>query len=624
MQRTKEALLAQRQVRPSSVEKTTSFSFTQLPPVGDLQRTLIFLVLAVALVAVPFLLPDLAKPLVHRRIVNSVSRFTLDDPIHHGQFKRSARAGDTRPSDVAAFYALAILSENHDGPAINIEDFADVVKQLEAKEFDRNAERIYRGVVQLKALGLLGKNSKAGNQHASKYLDLLISIAGGEPGQNVDLRHPSVSTTFYAIEAIKELGKLEVFRKQEAYKAALNVILGAKDASGGFHDNTRENATLTATWQAVQVLAEAEQTEDVRKALDGVVQFVYSTQAKDGGFLNTPVSSADKLFRSHIKLVTTAHGLFVLETLRKLGHYSPSPVDVPYFEAQSYLRSCVSLVHGVLGEFPSDEPDLEATYHFLHLVNAFPNLDYAIPRYVQFGVVSLGLIFALLAAYAFYSSQIPASAVADISSDAWKTLGYLTVAAITLYVYPTAAVFAYLLFTFHLAYTAFQAESHDNAEGFMLLTAVVNTFAFICLVFGFNYMSPYAFASVSFFYGLVAWNVVITLLVTLGSVYFTAIKKIHFFICASYLSWVFSTVTLYAYLYGRGDFDYIYRLLSISGQFPLVFVVLPFVNLVLSYTSAATAIAIYYGGLLAIGGDSTKKKKGTKKQSQGSETEKAE
>lgn len=139
----------------------------------------------------------------------------------------------------------------------------------------------------------------------------------------------------------KELGKLDQFKKREDFMSAVNFVVSAKDASGGFRDTLGENATLTATWYAVQVLAEAEQTEEVRKALDGVdeyvsmdrlasdrgltkpsffVRFVFSTQAKDGGFLNTPVTSNEELFYSRSRLATTAQGLFVLETLKQLGY----------------------------------------------------------------------------------------------------------------------------------------------------------------------------------------------------------------------------------------------------------------------------------------------------------------
>lgn len=68
------------------------------------------------------------------------------------------------------------------------------------------------------------------------------------------------------------MGKLEQFKKLEGFKSAVSFVTAAKDASGGFHDTPGENATLTTTYYAVQVLAEAEQTEDVRKALDGTAK----------------------------------------------------------------------------------------------------------------------------------------------------------------------------------------------------------------------------------------------------------------------------------------------------------------------------------------------------------------
>jgi len=88
------------------------------------------------------------------------------------------------------------------------------------------------------------------------------------------------------------------------------------------------------------VLLLADQTEEVKKAYQNIAEcgltlfsfcstqlippflktsFVLSTQAKDGGFLNTPVTNNDDLLNSRSKLATTAQGLYILESLKKLG-----------------------------------------------------------------------------------------------------------------------------------------------------------------------------------------------------------------------------------------------------------------------------------------------------------------
>lgn len=146
---------------------------------------------------------------------------------------------------------------------------------------------------------------------------------------------------------------------------------------------------------------------------------------------------------------------------------------------------------------------------------------------------------------------MPAASVAEVVSDAWVTLGYLTVGAVALQVYPTAAIFAYLALTFHLATKAYDAKLYDNTDGVMVLTSTVTTFGYMGLVYALLYMSPFAFANVSVFYGLLAWGAIVTFLVTFGSVYLSGIKKIHFFVCASYLSWAMNTILFYAYIYGR-------------------------------------------------------------------------
>lgn len=102
MQRTKEALIAQRQSKKDAVsglETTRSFSFTQFPRSSQFQKSFLFLAIALALIAAPFLLPDVGKSFYTRRAVSSVSRFELNDAVHHGQFRRTPHVGDTRPNE---------------------------------------------------------------------------------------------------------------------------------------------------------------------------------------------------------------------------------------------------------------------------------------------------------------------------------------------------------------------------------------------------------------------------------------------------------------------------------------------------------------------------------------------
>jgi len=614
MKRTKEALIAQHQSkrRESGVETTRAFSFTQLPGGSNLQKSILFFVLGLAFIAAPFILPEnLGNDFFHRRAVDSVSQFELKNDVHQGQFKRTSLAGDTRPNEAATFYALSILSENPGGLTIKTEDYTDAVKQLEAKEFGKNAEKIYHGVVQLKALGLL-KGSVA-QQYVEKYYNLLISLAERNSAFRLDSgRSASVSATFFALKTMKELGKLEQAKKLEEFKSALNFVVSAKDAAGGFRDTPGENATLATTWQALQVLLLADQTEEVKKAYQNIADFVLSTQAKDGGFLNTPVTNNDDLLNSRSKLATTAQGLYILESLKKLGLFSPvigSSTYYPYFEAQSYLRACLSVFHGVLSEFPSDKPDLEAAYYFLYLVNAFPEMAFGVPRSAQLGLIGVGLISLLLSVFSFYSAQISLQTVSDISSNIWATLGFLVAGALALQLYPAAAIFVYLAFSIYLTIQSYEAQIHDTSEGLIIATATANTVAYMGFVFALMWVSPFAFTNVLVFYALFAWGTIVTLLSTFGSIYLSGVKKVHVYVCAGYLSWVLNTVLLYSYLYGKGDLAMIYRLIVVQGHFPLVFVVLPFASLFLSYAASAAATVLYFRGVVTVGFDTEQKNK---------------
>merc|ERR1712232_1453577 len=132
--------------------------------------------------------------------------------------------------------------------------------------------------------------------------------------------------------------------------------------TGGFRDAAGENVTLTATWQAVQLLAagDAKGVKGAREALADVHNFILLCQGSDGGFSRIPHETEESMFRTHSTAAATAQALHILNLLQARGLASSSLIDpVAYanYNGISYLRSCLSLKNGVMASYPSDAPD---------------------------------------------------------------------------------------------------------------------------------------------------------------------------------------------------------------------------------------------------------------------------
>jgi len=602
MKRTKESLLAQQSANKKD-KNLAAFSFIKFPNAQILRLSVLFQVLALACFVLPFFLPDLGKELYRQKAIQSVGQFELTNEIFKGQFKSTTHSGDTRPNNDATFMAVSILTSVPGGRVKHEDKAHHALSHLEAKDFNKNTQEIFQGIVQLKGLGLL-KEGSVSQQYTDKYYNILLSLTERHSAFRLNtLRSASVSATFYAFQAIKELGKMDQFKKSEEFNSAVHFVASMKDTtSGGFRDATGENATLLATWHAIHVLSEkdAKTSELVAKAYEGVDRFVFRCQARDGGFLNAPVETVQELYFSHSNMSTTSQAIYVLEFLmaaNKLHLSFTEPAHAAYFDAISYLRSCLSLRHGVLGSYPSDETDLQATYYFLQLVNDYPSVVYGIPRALQILFVGIGVLFFLASVYYFYSPRIPSGGAAtELASELKTTAVFLVLGAVAMQVMPSAATLIYLAFSVHLVVQFYEVVSSDVTDGILSLIASANAFCCVGLVFVFTYISPLIFANVRIFYVLAAWSAVSTFVVTLTSCYMSGVKKVRFYVSAGYLSWIANTVLCYAFLYGRGELAVVYRFIAVHGHFPAIFVLLPLVTLVLAYALSAAASVVYLQG----------------------------
>jgi len=257
----------------------------------------------------------------------------------------------------------------------------------------------------LHTLGLL--SNERGKKYANKFYTNLLALSEANAGFRVNSLHASsISATFYAFQAIETLGKLDEFRKKQSgtYIAALNFVQATQDnETKGFKDTPQSEPSIQATYHAVRLLQGYNDT-----ALRGLSSFLFVTQAQDGGFLQYPVESFYEYTKSVSDAVTTAQGLYVLETLRNKDLLPMIP-SLDFFTsadnaAHSLLQSCLTS-DSVKRNDQSKHADLEATFYFLQLVKDFPTLSYGILRLIYSTFEGAGISLLLVAVLIFYSEQ---------------------------------------------------------------------------------------------------------------------------------------------------------------------------------------------------------------------------
>jgi len=155
---------------------------------------------------------------------------------------------------------------------------------------------------------------------------------------------------------------------------------------------------------------------------------------------------------------------------------------------------------------------------------------------------------------------------------------FLALGSISLRNFPTVSVLVYLAFAFWLAIEGYEVQKSDP-EGEMLLLALGITTAFVVpMLLLIGWIST-IIAQISFFYLLLGWFSVVVFVSTLIALHLKLKASAIVKLSAAFQAWAFSVVAQFGYLYGRGEMEMVYRLLSTQGQFYIVFVLLPFLML---------------------------------------------
>jgi len=257
--------------------------------------------------------------------------------------------------------------------------------------------------------------------------------------------------------------------------------------------------------------------------------------------------------------------------------------------AHSLLQSCLTL-DSVKHNDQSKHADLEATFYFLQLVKDFPTLSYGILRLIYSTFEGAGISLLLVAVLIFYSEQFGSEKL--IRSPLFVAPILLIVGAAGVLFFPQLAVITYLLLIFYLLTQYFEAFINDTT-GLLTYLPIANAFVNTALAFFFLVVSPAIFQQLTAFYAMIPWNAIATFVVTFLACYFTGKSKFQTYVSTGYLSWIVSVLFLYSLLYGRGELGAITRVSIIRGHFPIIFVFLPYISLILSLIFSVAGCLVF-------------------------------
>lgn len=566
----------------------------QFPSGGAFNKALLFAVLGAAFIVGSFFLPDLGRDTYRKAVIGRIASFEIQNDIHRGLFTATANAGDTTPDNAATF--MGIATQVREGiQSLGGEIAAAHVQELENNKFNETTEVIYQGIVQLKGLGLLNLDDARSNQLREKYYGIILSLTERHSAFRANsLQSASVSATYHAFEAIRELGKMSTFKKSEEFDSALQFVSSMKDPdTGGFRNGPGLPPTILATFHALQILAEKANLDSA--TFEGTSGFVLSCQAKDGGFANSVVRDSLSVFVIS-SCATTSQAIYILEDLRERSLFGSFEAYSQYNAATNYLHSCLTLMNGATSNFPSLQPDMESTYYFSQLVSRFPSVSYGTPPALRWGATSVGALLLLGAIHAFYSPQIAPKADASYKQLFRSTLFYLSLGALASQWYPAAAVFVYLFLVIKLSLYYFDVASNDRS-GWVCAVAAANSAFFILFCFIAIVRIPTVFNEPLIFIILLKG---LTCLCTYAAVLFSVYagvgeKSLKFQVDAAVLAWITNTVAFFSMLYGSGVLDFCGRLLAVHGYYYAVLVALPLGSYFAMIASAAVAHSLTSG-----------------------------
>eukprot|EP01100_Stratorugosa_tubuloviscum_P000565 TRINITY_DN1123_c0_g1_i1.p1 TRINITY_DN1123_c0_g1~~TRINITY_DN1123_c0_g1_i1.p1 ORF type:complete len:603 (-),score=278.28 TRINITY_DN1123_c0_g1_i1:142-1950(-) len=555
----------------TSTKKENSQKLFIKPSEKAVKHELPKFLLAIFLIIGAFILPELLNNISQSIVVRSVQQFELENELAAGTYKLTLSPYDTQSSDRATFYAVSIIGEQTDYYQ-HLEQTKSYTQPLEDNLFKNNLETSFQSILMLKNLKMLETSGPSATQLINNYYRNILSFSAVHSGFKLSAttEQPSVSATSFAFKAIEQLGKMEEFKSTNEFKHAITFVASMQNTSSqGFRDSQNDDDSMSATLLALQILSFAP-VETMHELVSSVSQFIFACQCYDGGFSQTTVINPKKCSSNFI---STAQALHILS----LANYAAGLFDISYFNANSYLRACLSL-QGVLPHYSASTVDLESSYYFIELARN-SNVNFGTPRIVAGSLLAAGLLFIALGFWGLFKNQY--SSIENQIKNVKQVLLFNIIGIVLLNFIPAASFFAFTLQAMFIVKIIFDIQKTDPSQTIHHLAGSIFA-TFFTVIWLLSSATPELFVHPAIFLFILIWAPVSSFIGSYGYVLFMGSTTLDKNLQSSYCASILNLVIFFNYLYFRGNLNVLYPLLSIKGLTTLTFVGVPFTILIVS------------------------------------------
>eukprot|EP01104_Vermistella_antarctica_P017837 TRINITY_DN6412_c0_g2_i1.p1 TRINITY_DN6412_c0_g2~~TRINITY_DN6412_c0_g2_i1.p1 ORF type:complete len:580 (+),score=144.11 TRINITY_DN6412_c0_g2_i1:231-1970(+) len=549
------------------------------------------LVTAITLAVMCITLPPVFDVMnVHTTAVSSIQWFALNDPVNIGSYSNTPRLGDTNPSLAATFYSVSALGKDA------LTNKNDTIKYAEKYARSGKANGIAEDMYQLSsllfALDLLTDDLR------TTFLDDVNNLRHEDGGFRTDssTEEPSLSGTYHAFKTLDLLtvaSSNDHFTPDQKKEMFAYVSGMQRKEDGGFAEKAGANSTVTATYQALDMLESLDSVD-----VDAIVKYIISTQAADGGHSDIALDVDDR--HRHVSSVAIT-GKALAVTFR----VAPDNKDL-VSRASTYIAASVAS-YGIRTTSESTMADIEAT-HF-----AFPLLMKMAPAdiHVRGVLFALAIVLGSCGALMWYRDQLGKVLGPRVQRQVFISLALLVAGGVAVQFYTTIAVVVYLFLGIYFTISFYQLTENDTDDE-MLLVAMINSFLSVGIVVWLEARNHSLFAQLTIFQVLVVWSSLSSVVTVLGSSFLVQKNSLVFYVNAAFLTWLMNTIFLAIFVYVKSEITVVMRLVQLKGLFPSICVAYPFATLALILLSSCVAFSfttpVKGGGGSAGGGRKRTKK----------------
>jgi hypothetical protein len=510
----------------------------------EMKTGLFFFALSLASFVAVFFIPDFQRTEIYNSAVN-LDEYILNDVVNPSLYKETARSGDTTPTLKALYHAVRIHRESS-RPVSNEKRVKDFLSTIEDNL--ETTEQIFQYVSVASFLRSLNPTTNA--KCYNKLLHLIEPASGFKPHSGSGA---TVTASWQAFEAISFLGVMDEFKTLPKFDSVIRFVRSTKNATGGYSEAKRKDATLSATYNAYQLLSKYDHIQETDTT--GVLDFIYSCQSADGGFLEHVVSTNFEKYYESGSLETTAHALLTHLRIAEVDlHSLLMPMnEYGLYNAISFLRHLVS-TEMIKSHSTDYYGSISATDELITLVNTYHALNIETPRSLQVGLLGASIFFFSLGVYNLFRVSLAKVKNFDCHHVVSGASVLLLLTALTLKTFPHLVVipFVFLIgFLLKVLFTNLD-DLFKTGEDTVLALALGGSAIYAIFPFGAAYFSPLAFTHMSLYYILVLWSGVGAFVSFIVAKQFLLNTKAqNFYFSATTISWILNTILLYSLLYSR-------------------------------------------------------------------------